>query len=90
MTDKQIKKKVAKSKSLGESLRRLYEQEVKIQEMLWSRYLGTIERNFPALRKGNKFYTLDGKAEIMDDRYKKWSDYECLPKEEKEYLEALN
>ena len=80
----------AESKSLGESLYRLYKQEVKDQESLWSMYLGTIERMFPALRKDSKFYTLDGKTEIMDNRYKKWADYECLSKEEKDYLETVN
>ena len=89
MTDKQIKKRAAESKSLGESLYRLYEQEVEFQRILWSNYLGTIERRFPAKIIGRKCFTLDGKTEIMDREYKKWSEYECLSKEEKDYLKGV-
>lgn len=87
LTDIEIKIKAAESKSLGEALRELYEQEVRIQRVLWSNYLGTVERRFPAKIINGKCFTLDGKTEIMDGEYKKWSEYECLPKEEKEYLE---
>ena len=75
--------------SLGELLKELYEQEVKRQEIWWGNYCDSIKHRFPAKIVGGKWFTLDGEMEIMDNNYTKWSDYECLAKEEKEYINEL-
>ena len=79
-----------KKTSLGELLRELYEQEVKRQEIWWSNYCDSIEYRFPAKIVNGRYFTLDGEIEIMDNNYIKWSEYECLSEEEKEYLKIIN
>lgn len=72
--------------NLGETLKVLYDEYLEWEYREWSTYLDTIECRFPAKRVGSKFYTLDGKKELMDSTYIKWSEHECLTKEEKAFL----
>jgi len=79
-----------KPSALVKTLQRLYKELRKTQEREWSEYLDTIKRKFPAKVVKGRWFTLDGNTEIMDNRYVKWSHYECLSKEEKKYLRTVN